>query len=99
MKAFIQKILYALVVIPFLSLPASAEDISFVSKSLKNETVTAPNGAITVQDALDVNERSGVHEKVAEELAKGVYHIRGWGIAHTIAIDAPEGWIIVDTGD
>ena len=71
----------------------------FVSKPLKNETETAPNGAVTVQDALSINERMGATEKVAEELAKGVYHIRGWGIAHTIAIDALRGWIIVDTGD
>jgi alkyl sulfatase BDS1-like metallo-beta-lactamase superfamily hydrolase len=41
----------------------------------------------------------GADKKVAQELVEGVYHIRGWGIAHTIAIDAPEGWIIVDTGD
>lgn len=99
MKAFTQKILFALVVIPFLALPAIAEDTSFVSKSLKNETVTAPNGAITVQDALNVNKLLGAHEKVVEEITKGVYHIRGWGIAHTIAINAPKGWIIVDTGD
>jgi len=99
MENFPQKLLYALAVMAFLALPASAKDTSFVSKSLKNETVTGPNGAITVQDALDVDQRSGVDEKVAEELAKGVYHIRGWGLAHTIAIDAPEGWIIVDTGD
>lgn len=99
MKAFIQRMLYALTVIPFLALPASAEDTSFVSKSLKNETVTAPNGAITVQDALNVDRLLGADEKVVDEITKGVYHIRGWGIAHTIAIDAPEGWIIVDTGD
>jgi alkyl sulfatase BDS1-like metallo-beta-lactamase superfamily hydrolase len=72
---------------------------SFVSKSLKNETVTAPSGAITVQDALNVNKLLGADEKVVDEITEGVYHIRGWGIAHTIAIDAPEGWIIVDTGD
>ena len=99
MRAFTQRIVCALLLIPFLALPAITEGATFVSKSLKNETVTAPNGAITTQDALNVNKRSGVDEKVAEELAKGVYHIRGWGIAHTIAIEAPEGWIIVDTGD
>ncbi len=43
---------------------------------------------------------SGVPTRnTVDEVTKGVYHIRGWGIAHTIAIDAPEGWIIVDTGD
>jgi len=99
MNAFTKWILCALTVIPFLSLPAIAKDASFISKSLKDETVTAPNGAVTVQDALNVNKLLGAHEKVVDELTKGVYHIRGWGIGHTIAIDAPEGWIIVDTGD
>lgn len=55
-------------VIPFLSLPASAKDASFISKSLKDETVTAPNGAVTVQDALNVNKLLGAHEKVVDEL-------------------------------
>jgi len=77
----------------------SGSDASFISKSLIDKTVTAPNGAVTVQDALNVNKLLGAHEKVVDEITKGVYHIRGWGIAHTIAIDAPEGWIIVDTGD
>jgi alkyl sulfatase BDS1-like metallo-beta-lactamase superfamily hydrolase len=76
-----------------------AQDTSFVSKSLVNETVTGPNGAVTVTSALKVNEGMGSAVKVADEITPGVYHIRGWGIAHTIAIDAPEGWIIVDTGD
>jgi alkyl sulfatase BDS1-like metallo-beta-lactamase superfamily hydrolase len=37
--------------------------------------------------------------KIAEPVAKGVYALRGWGIAASYAIDAPNGWIIVDTGD
>ena len=37
--------------------------------------------------------------KVAEKIDAGVYGLRGWGIAHTFAIEAPNGWIIVDTGD
>ena len=41
----------------------------------------------------------GADKKVVHEITDGVYHIRGWGIAHTIAINAPKGWIIVDTGD
>lgn len=41
----------------------------------------------------------GADKKVVYEITDGVYHIRGWGIAHTIAINAPKGWIIVDTGD
>ena len=34
---------------------ASAESTSFVSKFLKDETVTAHSGAITIQDTLNVN--------------------------------------------
>ena len=37
--------------------------------------------------------------KVAEQVVPGVYALRGWGIAHSFAIEAPNGWIIVDTGD
>lgn len=83
----------------FLAIPVGAKDASFVSMSLKEETVTAPNGAVTVQDALNVNRLMGADKKVVDEITDGVYHIRGWGIASSIAVDAPEGWIIVDTGD
>jgi alkyl sulfatase BDS1-like metallo-beta-lactamase superfamily hydrolase len=70
------------------------------SQSLTNETVTGPNGAITTRTALTVNPRMGVTDtKVAEQVAEGVYALRGWGIAHSFAIEAPNGWIIVDTGD
>ena len=76
-----------------------AQEGSFISKSLSEDTVIGPNGAVTVADALAVSQLMGAEKKVAHEITKGVYHIRGWGIAHTIAIDAPNGWIIVDTGD
>ncbi|MCK4794230.1 MAG: MBL fold metallo-hydrolase [Desulfobacteraceae bacterium] len=99
MITFTQRILLTLVAVAFLTAPVSAKDISFVSKSLKEKTVTAPNGGITAQDALTVNKLMGAHKKVVDEITEGVYHIRGWGIAHTIAIDAPKGFIIVDTGD
>ena len=32
-------------------------------------------------------------------IADGIYRIAGWGIGNIIAVDAPEGWIIVDAGD
>ena len=92
-------ILLVLALFAFLTAPVSAKDTSFVSKSFKEKTVTAPNGAVTVKDALTVNKLMGAHKKVVDEITNGAYHIRGWGIAHTIAIDAPEGFIIVDTGD
>ena len=72
---------------------------NYVSPTLQDATVVAPNGAVTVQDAVDVNASFGSVKKTVAELTDGVYHIRGWGLAHSIAIDAPEGWIIVDTGD
>ncbi|MHC4361823.1 MAG: MBL fold metallo-hydrolase [Planctomycetota bacterium] len=99
MKLVGNKILLVLIVISLLTAFVLAKEASFVSKSLKKETVTAPNGAVTTEDALKVNKFMGAHEKVVDEITKGVYHIRGWGIAHTIAVDAPDGFIIVDTGD
>ena len=73
---------------------------SWHSQSLTMETVTGPNGAITTPTALSVNPRLGMTEsKVAEPVAPGVYALRGWGIAHSFAIQAPNGWIIVDTGE
>ena len=96
---YTQKIILILVAILFLVIPVNAKDTSFVSQSLKDKTVTAPNGAVTTADALAVNKIMGAEQKIVDEITKGVYHIRGWGLAHSIAIDAPEGWIIVDTGD
>jgi alkyl sulfatase BDS1-like metallo-beta-lactamase superfamily hydrolase len=73
---------------------------SWHSQSLTTETVTGPNGAITTPTALTANERMGATEtKIAEPVAPGVYALRGWGIAHSFAIEAADGWIIVDTGD
>jgi alkyl sulfatase BDS1-like metallo-beta-lactamase superfamily hydrolase len=73
---------------------------SWHSQSLTTETVTGPNGAITTRTALTADERLGVTgSKIAEPVAPGVYALRGWGIAHSFAVEAPNGWIIVDTGD
>lgn len=69
------------------------------SPSLTEATVTAPNGAITTQVAIDVNARHGALGKSAAEVADGVWLLSGWGLGHSMAIKAPEGWIIVDTGD
>jgi alkyl sulfatase BDS1-like metallo-beta-lactamase superfamily hydrolase len=64
------------------------------------KTVTGPNGVVTTAVALGANAQMGVpDQKVAEEVAPGVYALRGWGIAHSFAIEAPDGWIVVDTGD
>ena len=79
---------------------AAAAEPSWHSPSLTMDTVTGPNGVVTTRLALEVDGRMGVpDQKVAEEVVPGVYSLRGWGIAHSFAIEAPNGWIIVDTGD
>jgi len=65
LKAFRQKVFRALPIL-LLALPAGAESTSFVSKSLIDQTVTAPSGTVTVQDALNVNKLLGAHEKVVD---------------------------------
>ena len=70
------------------------------SPSLTTETVAGRNGAITTATAAFADARMGITDsKVAEQVAPGVYALRGWGIAHSFAIEAAKGWIIVDTGD
>lgn len=73
---------------------------SWSSPSLRNETVVGPNGAVTTSTALLANDKWGIGDrKRVEQVTDGVYAMRGWGIASSFAIDAPGGWIIVDTGD
>jgi hypothetical protein len=68
--------------------PKAQGESSWHSPSLTNETVTAQNGAITTRAASEVNKRMGVTGKTVDEVVKGVYHLRGWGIANSIAIDS-----------
>ncbi len=78
----------------------SPGDDSWHSQSLTTETVTGLNGSITTPTSLTVDARLGVTEsKTVEVVAAGVYALRGWGIGASFAIEAPDGWIIVDTGD
>ena len=98
-KSEIKRVVSTLIILVLFAGSVSAQDASFVSQSLGNKTITAPNEAITVPGAVSVNRLMGADKKTVHEITDGVYHIRGWGIAHTIAINAPEGWIIVDTGD
>ncbi len=72
---------------------------SWHSPSLRVESATAPNGAVATQAAIDANIRLGATEKMAARVADGVYLLSGWALGHSMAIDAPDGWIIVDTGD
>ena len=73
---------------------------SWSSPSLRSETVVGPNGAVTTSTALLANEKWGIGApKHVELVTDGVYAIRGWGLGSVFAIEAPAGWIIVDTGD
>lgn len=69
------------------------------SQSLRERPSTAPNGIVAAAETHTVNERMGADRKVVEQVAPGVYALSGWGIAHSYALDAPGGWIIIDTGD
>lgn len=89
---------YALLAVALLSGPAHAAD-TWRSASLRDQPITGPAGVVATAEAISVNARMGADKKVAEQVALGVYSLRGWGIAHSIAIDAPDGWIIIDTGD
>jgi alkyl sulfatase BDS1-like metallo-beta-lactamase superfamily hydrolase len=73
---------------------------SWHSPSLRSETVAGPNGAVTTRTALLANEKWGIGDaKRVEKVTDGVYAMRGWGLGNCFAIEAPEGWIIIDTGD
>lgn len=67
--------------------------------SLEDRTATAHNGAVANPYALDVNRISQIETKSATRITEGVYRLGGWGIANTIAVEGPDGWIIVDAGD
>jgi alkyl sulfatase BDS1-like metallo-beta-lactamase superfamily hydrolase len=81
--------------------PADAASApSWSSPSLRSKTVVGPNGAVTTAAALSANEKWGIDDpKRVERVTDGVYAMRGWGIASSFALEAPDGWIIVDTGD
>ena len=73
---------------------------SWSSPSLRSETVVGPNGAVTTDAALLANDKWGIGDaKRVERVTDGVYAMRGWGIASSFAIEAPAGWIVIDTGD
>jgi alkyl sulfatase BDS1-like metallo-beta-lactamase superfamily hydrolase len=95
--------LFSLLPAPWLAGHAQANEAtgsSWASASLRSETVIAPNGAVTTRSALLANVKWGIGDsKRVERVTDGVYALRGWGIASSFAIDAPEGWIVIDTGD
>jgi alkyl sulfatase BDS1-like metallo-beta-lactamase superfamily hydrolase len=67
--------------------------------SLYKELVTTKSGAITTRPQAEVDANYEVETKHITEITDGVYRIAGWGIGNIIAINAPEGWVIIDTGD
>ncbi|MBE0703021.1 MAG: MBL fold metallo-hydrolase, partial [Afipia sp.] len=78
----------------------SGGDNSWQSPSLRGETATGPNGAVTTRAALLANDKWGIgNEKRVEQVIDGVYAMRGWGLGNCFAVEAADGWIIIDTGD
>ena len=77
-----------------LSLTAIA-DSSQYNDSLREERVTAHNGAVTTAPAASADIGADIDEKRVQEVAPGVYRIAGWGLSNTVAIEAPDGFIIV----
>jgi alkyl sulfatase BDS1-like metallo-beta-lactamase superfamily hydrolase len=70
------------------------------SPSLRSETVIGPNGAVTTSTALLANEKWGIGDtKRVERVTDGVYAMRGWGIGSVFAVEAPDGWIVIESGD
>ncbi len=67
--------------------------------SLQDKVITGPKGSLTSPQAASVNKKGQIEEKSVRKIADGIYRIAGWGIGNLIAVEAPEGWIIVDAGD
>ncbi len=77
---------------------AHAEGASQYNMSLQDKVIAGPNGSLTSPQAASANGRAQVEKKEARKIADGIYRIAGWGIGNVIAVEGPEGWIIVDTG-
>jgi alkyl sulfatase BDS1-like metallo-beta-lactamase superfamily hydrolase len=78
---------------------AHAEDASQYNMSLQDKVITGPKGSLTSPQAASADKRGQNEEKSARKIADGIYRISGWGIANIIAVEGPQGWIIVDAGD
>jgi len=78
---------------------AQAEDASQYNMSLQDKVVTGANGSLASPQAAAANKIAQIEEKSVRKIADGIYRIAGWGIGNIIAVEAPEGWIIVDAGD
>ena len=67
--------------------------------SLDNEPIITEKGTITTIPAAKVDSVWDIETKKVTKITEGVFRISGWGIGNTIAVEAPEGWIIIDAGD
>ncbi len=76
-----------------------AASASQYNMSLQDKVITGPKGSLTSPQAASVNKHGQIEEKSVRKIADGIYRIGGWGIGNLIAVEAPEGWIIVDVGD
>jgi alkyl sulfatase BDS1-like metallo-beta-lactamase superfamily hydrolase len=76
-----------------------AGSASQYNMSLQDKVVTGVNGSLSSPQAAAANTAAQLEEKHVRKIADGIYRIAGWGIGNIIAIEAPEGWIIVDGGD
>ncbi len=76
-----------------------APTASQYNMSLQDKVVTGPKGSLTSPQAASVNKGGQIAEKHVRKIADGIYRIAGWGIGNLIAVEAPDGWIIVDAGD
>jgi alkyl sulfatase BDS1-like metallo-beta-lactamase superfamily hydrolase len=78
---------------------AVAAPPSQYNMSLTAQPVETPIGAITHPYAATADEVADTESKTVKRITDGVYRLGGWGIANTIAVEGPEGWVIVDAGD
>jgi alkyl sulfatase BDS1-like metallo-beta-lactamase superfamily hydrolase len=61
--------------------------------------VTAPNGGVVYDKALEAAGRVWYTEKTVDKIADGIWVIGGYSIVNCIVVDAPDGLIVYDTGD
>ncbi|MBW2174231.1 MAG: MBL fold metallo-hydrolase [Deltaproteobacteria bacterium] len=76
-----------------------AESASQYNMSLQDKVISGPKGSLTSPQAASVNKLGQIEEKSVRKIADRIYRIAGWGIGNLIAVQAPEGWMIVDAGD
>lgn len=65
----------------------------------KAELITAPNGAVIYDKALNAGMASAYVQPTVEKVADGIWVIGGYSLVNCIVIEAPEGLIVYDTGD